>query len=67
MSNLQIFLKLQLLANPIATKILQYFGFRRARVAKLPDGDQIVFIKMGDSAFYLELFKAKGISCSLPL
>lgn len=34
------------------------FGFRRARVAKLPDGDQIVFIKMGDSAFYLEIFQA---------
>lgn len=37
----------------------KHFGFRRARVAKLPDGDQIVFIKMGDSAFYLEIFQAK--------
>jgi glyoxylase I family protein len=36
----------------------QYFGFRRARVAKLPDGNQIVFLKMADSAFYLELFQA---------
>jgi glyoxylase I family protein len=47
--------------DPIATEKFysKYFGFRRARVAKLPDGDQIVFIKMGDSAFYLELFKAK--------
>ncbi len=32
--------------------------FKRARVAKLPDGNQIVFIKMADSAFYLELFQA---------
>ena len=37
----------------------KHFGFKRARVAKLPDGDQIVFIKMGDSAFYFELFQAK--------
>lgn len=36
----------------------KYFGFKRARVAKLPDGNQIVFIKMGDSAFYLEIFQA---------
>lgn len=36
----------------------KHFGFRRARVAKLPDGAQIVFIKMGDSAFYLEIFQA---------
>lgn len=35
-----------------------YFGFRRARVVELPDGAQIVFLKMGDSAFYLELFQA---------
>jgi glyoxylase I family protein len=32
------------------------FGFRRARVATLPDGAQIIFIKMADSSFYLELF-----------
>ncbi|MDJ0730921.1 MAG: VOC family protein [Crocosphaera sp.] len=37
----------------------KHFGFKRARVAKLPDGDQIVFIKMGDSAFYLEIFQAQ--------
>jgi glyoxylase I family protein len=36
----------------------KHFGFRRARVAKLPDGGQIVFIKMSDSALYFELFKA---------
>ena len=30
------------------------FGFRRARVAKLPDGKEIIFIKMADSSFYLE-------------
>lgn len=35
-----------------------HFNFKRARVAKLPDGGQIVFIKMADSGFYLELFKA---------
>ena len=34
------------------------FGFRRARVAKLPDGNEIIFIKMADSSFYLELFAA---------
>ena len=34
------------------------FGFRRARVATLPDGAQIIFIKMADSSFYLELFAA---------
>ena len=34
------------------------FGFRRARVAKLPDGNAIIFIKMADSSFYLELFAA---------
>jgi glyoxylase I family protein len=34
----------------------RYFGFRRARVADLGGGNQIVFLKSGD--FYLELFKA---------
>jgi len=34
------------------------FGFRRARVATLPDGKEIIFIKMADSCFYLELFAA---------
>lgn len=34
------------------------FGFRRARVAKLPDGNEIIFLKMADSSFYLELFAA---------
>ena len=38
------------------------FGFRRARVAKLPDGKEIIFIKMADSCFYLELFAADGDS-----
>lgn len=36
----------------------RHFSFRRARVAKLPDGSEIVFLKMADSAFYLELFQA---------
>jgi glyoxylase I family protein len=38
---------------------IKHFGFRRARVATLPDGSSIIFIKMADSAFYLELFQAK--------
>ena len=46
--------------DPISTEkfYTKHFGFRRARVAQLPDDDQIVFIKMADSAFYLELFRA---------
>lgn len=40
------------------TYYAKYFGFRRARVAKLPDGGQIVFLKMLDSSIYLELFQA---------
>ncbi len=38
------------------------FGFKRARVAKLPDGNEIIFIKMADSSFYLELFKSDSES-----
>jgi len=59
--SLQIFSQVAITcADPITTEkfYTQYFGFRRARVAVLPDGNQIVFIKMGDSAFYLEIFKA---------
>ena len=59
---LQIFSQVALTCkDPIATEkfYTKHFGFKRARVAKLPDGDQIVFIKMIDSAFYLELFQAK--------
>lgn len=59
---LQIFSQVALTCkDPIATEKFysKHFGFKRARVAKLPDGDQIVFIKMMDSAFYLELFQAK--------
>lgn len=58
---LQIFSQVALTCkDPIATEeyYTKNFGFKRARVAKLPDGNQIVFIKMGDSAFYFELFKA---------
>lgn len=60
--SLQIFSQVAITCqDPIATEnfYTKNFGFKRARVAKLPDGDQIVFIKMSDSAFYLELFKAK--------
>jgi glyoxylase I family protein len=58
---LQIFSQVALTCkDPIATERFyrKNFGFRRARVVKVPDGDQIVFIKMSDSAFYFELFKA---------
>ena len=41
------------------------FGFRRARVAILPDGKEIIFIKMADSSFYLELF-ASDVENPLP-
>lgn len=59
---LQIFSQIAITCkDAIATEkfYTKHFGFRRARVAKLPDGDQIVFIKMGDSAFYFEIFQAK--------
>lgn len=58
---LQIFSQVAITCeDPIATEkyYSKHFGFKRARVAKLPDGAQIVFLKMADSAFYLELFKA---------
>ncbi len=62
---LQIFSQVAITCkDAIATEkfYTQYFGFRRARVAILPDGAQIVFIKMGDSAFYLEIFQATAES-----
>ena len=62
MSKIQIFSQVAITCkDAIATEkfYTQYFGFKRARVAKLPDGDQIVFIKMSDCAFYLEIFQAK--------
>jgi glyoxylase I family protein len=48
--------------DPAATErfYTKHFGFRRARVAPLGGGDQIVFLKSG--ACYLELFKATGVS-----
>ncbi|MBE9062263.1 VOC family protein [cf. Phormidesmis sp. LEGE 11477] len=48
--------------NPTATEkfYTKYFGFERARVAKLNETEQIVFIKLGE--MYLELFQAKGRS-----
>ncbi|MCU7905952.1 MAG: VOC family protein [Candidatus Thiodiazotropha sp. (ex Epidulcina cf. delphinae)] len=36
-----------------------YLGFRRVRVFPVDEDEQIVFIKMQDCAFYLELFRAK--------
>lgn len=38
----------------------KHFGFRRARVAPLGGGDQIVFLRSG--SFYLELFRSTGPS-----
>ena len=58
---LQIFSQLAITCqDPNVTEkfYCDHFNFKRARVAKLPDGNQIVFIKMADSGFYLELFKA---------
>ena len=48
--------------DPIATErfYTKYFGFQRARVAKLSETEQIVFLKMGE--MYLELFQAQGTS-----
>ncbi|BAZ47613.1 glyoxalase/bleomycin resistance protein/dioxygenase [Nostoc sp. NIES-4103] len=60
--SLQIFSQVALTCkDPIATEkfYTKHFGFKRARVAKLPDGNQIVFIKASDSAFYFELFQAQ--------
>jgi glyoxylase I family protein len=60
-TKLQIFSQVAITCkDAIATEkfYTKYFGFKRARVAKLPDGAQIVFIKMADSAFYLEIFQA---------
>jgi glyoxylase I family protein len=37
----------------------KHFGFRRARLISLGADNQIVFLKMQDCAFYLELFQAK--------
>jgi glyoxylase I family protein len=67
--SMQIFSQVALTCrDPLATEryYSKHFGFRRARVAKLPDGEQIVFIKMADCAFYLELFRATEPS-RLPL
>ena len=48
--------------DPIAVErfYTRYFGFRRARVAPLGDGKQIVFIR--NAGMYLELFAADEVS-----
>lgn len=43
---------------------VENFSFQRVRSVTLPDGREIIFIKMADSAFYLELFAAVGDSVS---
>jgi glyoxylase I family protein len=47
-------------ADPVATErfYTRHFGFQRARVIDLGDGNQIVFIKSG--SMYLELFQSEG-------
>jgi glyoxylase I family protein len=51
--------------NPIETEkfYTKYFGFERARVAKLSETEQIVFLKLGE--MYLELFQSQGSSSDL--
>ena len=46
--------------DPIAIErfYTRYLGFKRARVVQLPDGRQIVFLKLAN--VYLELFPAQG-------
>lgn len=64
---LQVFSQVALTcSDPLATEefYTKHFGFKRARIANLPNGDRIVFIKMADSAFYFELFQAQE---TLPL
>lgn len=59
---LQIFSQIALTCKDTAVTeefYTKYFGFQRARVIKLPNGDRIVFLKMLDCAVYLELFEAK--------
>ena len=63
--SLQVFSHVALACRePIVTERFyqQYFGFRRARVVPLPDGGEIVLLKMQDCLFYLELFKATETS-----
>ena len=52
--------------DPIAIErfYTRYLGFKRARVVQLPDGRQIIFIKLGN--VYLELFPAQGQRPVLP-
>ena len=47
--------------DPLVTEkfYTTHFGFRRARVIPLGGNEQIVFIRMQDCAFYLELFQSK--------
>lgn len=45
---------------------VKHFSFRRARAVELPGGKSIIFLKMADSSFYLELFSA-DLENPLPL
>jgi glyoxylase I family protein len=53
-------------ADPLATERYyhDHFGFERARVVALDDGNQIVFVRSGDA--YLEIFQADGERPSPP-
>ena len=67
--SLQIFSHVALACRePAATERFyqEFFGFRRARAVPLPDGGEIVFLKMQDCAFYLELFQATESSPLAP-
>ncbi len=46
--------------DPIALEryYTRYFGFRRARVLPIGNGQQIVFLKRDDDGMYLEIFAA---------
>jgi len=48
--------------DPVAMErfYTRYFGFKRARVIPIDNGEQIVFIK--SDSIYLELFRSKGES-----
>jgi glyoxylase I family protein len=50
--------------EPLVTEAFyaKHVGFRRLRAFQVGDNEQIVFLKMQECAFYLELFQAKGES-----
>ena len=62
-NKLQVFshVALNCLDIDVTTSFYQkYLGFSISRVLELPENAKIVFLKMQDTAFYLELFRAEG-------